>query len=176
MKYPMESDSLEIKNNDNIRENVIEKNIRNDSRENNRKSSRRDDKTEPHDPRQLLISLVPFVVGVLSYIHKSIPMALAIIVIDLIIVAILPVCHGRENLWYFLILAFTSIPANIWMSIKGTVFLAIEIYESKLLFIPVFILIFFGMFSIEEVVMSVVVRALWKRQKKSLLNTDVSNS
>ena len=123
-----------------------------------------------HNPAQLLLILIPFLVGILSFIHKSIPMALAIIFIDLIIVAVMPICRGRENLWYFLILAFTSLPAYIWISINVSVSLAIDLYDSKVLFVPVFILVFFGMISIEEVIMSVVVRVIWRRQKKCLLN------
>jgi len=85
-----------------------------------------------------------------------------------IVLITVPHFKGRESLWMFLMTALSSIPFNIGLLIKMADYGAI-FYPSLLpLSILSGALYYIILFSVEEVVMGIITRLIWKRQLKNI--------
>ncbi len=107
----------------------------------------------------------PFLLAVMSAHFKSIGLVAATVILMFIIVAILPFTHKRENLWLFILWAVCSIPINSFLLNEypqwryllfngdSGVFNILSMTEMILICT-----------SIEEVVIALVGRKIWKKQ------------
>lgn len=105
------------------------------------------------------------VIAVLT--HSAILFA-ALLLSNFIIVGGVPDFKGHENVWMFIVVAISSIPLNIYI-------LAL-INECGFLFGSMFLLgilrcisYYSILFSVEEVIMGVITRMIWRRQYKLFL-------
>ncbi len=87
------------------------------------------------------------------------------ILTSFIVVGVAPVCKRRENLWMFISVAVSFIPVNIY--------LLMLLNEWDLVSSTSWILggmqcvLYYGIvFSVEQIVMGVITRAIWKKQYK----------
>lgn len=108
---------------------------------------------------------VPFVFSALAVIKHSIAMFILFILVHFLILKITPAFKHRENIGMFVIVAFSSIPVNIYifkllidMELLFDSFLVINILRGALYYIV--------LLSIEEVIMGVLTRWIWKKQYK----------
>lgn len=107
----------------------------------------------------------PFLLALTSAYFKSIWLVPATVILMFIMVAILPFAHKRENLWLFILCAVCSIPINIFLlneypqwryllfSGERGVLNILSTTEMTLICT-----------SVEEVVIALVGRKIWKKQ------------
>ena len=112
---------------------------------------------------QLAAGLVPVAFSFGAIFGKSAAALLLCAASLFCIVAILPLCRRRENLYMFLFVTAAGLPLNlyaIWWLYKG------EWFFSELAFSNVIIafIIFFTMFCIEQLLFGFITRLIWKRQ------------
>jgi len=111
---------------------------------------------------------IPAVLSVMTVVKHSVILFALLVVIHFIILRIVPAFKGRENLWMFIFVAISSIPLNIYILTL--------VNEWELLFGTIFVLgilrciLYYAiLFSVEEIIMGVITRLIWRRQYKLVL-------
>ena len=113
---------------------------------------------------------IPFLLAVMSAYFESLWLVLATVILMFIMVAVLPFTRKRENLWLFVLCAFCSIPINIFLLNKYPLWKEyFFVRESKLLNILSLIEMTLICTSIEEVVIAIVGRRIWRKQYALML-------
>ena len=114
---------------------------------------------------QLVTALIP--VGIAIYYLFSgnwrlLPVIAAAIIA---VIAVMPVYRRRESLWIFVITAAASIPVNIRLSILLDKW---DILDMGIPFSEYIVALFLCMmlFSVEEIILGVAGRLIWRRQYK----------
>lgn len=111
----------------------------------------------------ILLVGIPLIFSVLAVLKNSIFMFLAYIVVHFIIMKFIPVFKSYENIGMFVLVAFSSIPINIYIvKLLLNMILLVEIAP----FISALkgILYYMVVLSIEEVIMGILTRVIWKNQ------------
>lgn len=112
-----------------------------------------------------VLIVVPVFMALGSVYFKSIWLVVATVFSIFITVAVLPFCHKRENLWLFILYGICAIPINIFFLMKypelKDLICNLDTDITDCLSLLQFILIATG---VEEVVISLIGRKLWKRQ------------
>ena len=108
---------------------------------------------------------IPFLLSVFTVMRYSLAMLLIYILAHFVILKFLPMFKHCENLGMFLIVAFSSIPINIHifkvlndMELLFNSFPVINILRGVLYYIV--------LLSVEEVIMGILTRWIWKKQHK----------
>ena len=112
-----------------------------------------------------LFVLLPFAVSLSSVFTESVWLYVILLLSHFLILLFVPVFKGRENLWMFIAVAISSIPVNVLAVIslwRYDIAEEIGMLNSVLLCI----LYYAVLFSIEEIVMGLITRLIWKRQIK----------
>lgn len=112
---------------------------------------------------------LPFVFSVITVLKKSVAMFVFFILVHFVILKIIPSFRHSENIGMFVIVAFSSIPINIYlfkllveMELLFDSFLVVNILRGVLCYIV--------LLSVEEVIMGVLTRWIWKKQYKIRLD------
>lgn len=108
----------------------------------------------------------PFLLALCSAYFKSMWLVTATIVSIFILVAVLPFCKGRENLWLFILCAICSIPINIFLLIEfpqWRYILYSGAEKSITYYISLMEIALIGT-GVEEVIIALIGRRFWKRQ------------
>lgn len=113
----------------------------------------------------LWLTCIPIVLSWITVVEKSVFIFIIFILAHFIIMRVIPGFKRRENVWMFILVAVTSIPINI--------FILMQLSRVEMLFNSLFVLgvlrcvlYYCVLFSIEEIVMGILTRLLWKRQYK----------
>lgn len=113
------------------------------------------------------LMILPIVISIMSAYYKSLWLISVSVVSMFALVGIIPVCRKHENLWMFVLTAFCSIPINwflltyfdVWKdylySGSGNITAKIVIVE--------YMIVLMG---VEENVIGLITRIIWKRQYK----------
>ena len=112
----------------------------------------------------LTSSIVPTAFLVISYIKHSTIWIIGTALSLFVLVALLPFCHRRENLWMFIFVAIFGLPINIYLSKECTPLLFGD--DSGIELFCYSALVFFVLFSIEEIAFATITRIIWRRQYK----------
>jgi hypothetical protein len=107
----------------------------------------------------------PVILSVAAAFKASILLAVAAILTHFAVLEIVPIFKGRENLWMFIMVTISSIPLNICI---------LKLLEERVgLFEPwVFlgvircIAYYLAIVGVEQIVMGIITRVIWKRQYK----------
>lgn len=108
---------------------------------------------------------IPFVLSTVVALHPSFFLLPLLILAHLFVMKLVPAFRGRENLWMFLVVSVSSIPLNIAV----LVFLNNQGFISGSFFLLGFtrcLMYYFVLLSVEEVVMGVITRMIWKKQNR----------
>lgn len=108
----------------------------------------------------------PFFLALGSAYFDSMWLAAATIVLIFILVAVLPFCKGRENLWLFILCTICSIPINIFLLIKfpqWRYILYSGAEKNITYYISLMEIALIGT-GVEEVIIALIGRRFWKRQ------------
>ncbi len=110
---------------------------------------------------------IPFLLSVFMVIRHSVVMLFICILAHFVILKISPIFKQYENLVMFIIVAFSSIPINIYIFNRLNViwrlldsFFLIEFLRGALCYVV--------LLSIEEVVMGILTRVIWRNQHEFL--------
>lgn len=89
----------------------------------------------------------------------------ALIVSVLFIVAVIPWCRQHENMWLFVLTAIGSVPINITLT---RYIIDMDIFETGFPVLGVLVTsleVYLLLLGIEEIIIGVLGRMIWKRQK-----------
>lgn len=112
----------------------------------------------------------PFLLAVTSAHYKSIWLVFATVILMFIMVAMLPFTHKRENLWLFILCAICSIPINLFLLNEYPVWKE-YLFSGKSGLLNTLSLIEMTLIctGVEEVIVALVGRKIWKRQYALML-------
>lgn len=110
-------------------------------------------------------SLLPISLSIVGAIRHS-PILIVLVPIALLIsVALTPWARKRENIWMFLLVAVSGVPVNIivirWL-------LGLTVFETHFFVLAFFrsVALYLMLLSMEELILGVVTRMIWKNQYK----------
>ena len=109
-------------------------------------------------------SVVPTMFLVVSYFKHSPIWIIGTALSLFVLVALLPFCNRRQNLWMFIFVAVFGLPINIYLSKTYTPLVFGDDSKIALLFYSA--LVFFVLFSVEEIVFAAITRIIWRKQYK----------
>ncbi len=115
--------------------------------------------------RGILAMGIPFVFSWIAVVKHSVLLFVALFFLHFILLKIVPGFRRRESLWMFIIVSVSSIPFNLYILsyldecgfIFGSMFI-LGVLKCVLYYIVIL--------SVEELVMGVLTRLIWKRQYK----------
>ena len=108
---------------------------------------------------------IPFVLSVVAVLKHSIAMFIIFILVHFIILKIIPAFKHCENIGMFVIVAFSSIPINVYIF---KVLIDLELLFDSFLVVNILrgVLYYIVLLSIEEIIMGILTRWIWKKQYK----------
>lgn len=114
---------------------------------------------------------IPIALSWVAVFNRSIVLLFFFVLAHFVVMKVVKCFKGRESLWMFVLVAVTSVPINIYV--------LIQLHKLDMIFDSFFILGIFRcvlyyciLFSIEEIVMGVITRLLWKKQYKISLPSE----
>lgn len=115
--------------------------------------------------KKIWLTCIPIALSWVTVHGKSVLLFILFVLAHFIIMGIVPAFRKRENVWMFILVAVTSIPINI--------FILLQLNRIDMLFNSLFVLgvlrcvLYYSvLFSIEEIIMGLITRLLWKKQYK----------
>ena len=116
---------------------------------------------------QPVLTTVPLIVSTIySFTDKTYVLIISIISL-FILVAFLPVCEKRENLWMFVFSSVSLLPANIRFSVLISQWAEEELYwDSAFMKIIMLLIALHILFCMEQIILGFITRLLWRRQYK----------
>lgn len=112
----------------------------------------------------------PFLLAVIAAYYKSVWLVAVTVITMFIMVAVLSFTHKRENLWLFILCGICSIPINIFLvndflPWKKYIFHSYHGLSNILLMVGLILICT----SIEEILVALVGRIIWKKQYDLML-------
>lgn len=116
---------------------------------------------------QPALTMIPLIVSTI-YCFTGKTYVLIVSVISLfILVAFLPVCEKRENLWMFVFSSVSLFPTNISFSVLISQWAENRLYlDSVFMKTIVFLIALHILFCMEQIILGFITRLLWRRQYK----------
>ena len=115
---------------------------------------------------QLLTLLIPLLLSALFAIFESVIAAVLWPISVILVIILVPAFDKRENLWTFLCVALSGIPANVYIIGRMMEWAWVIIPDAKVFYILYMALFYSLLFSIEEIVFGTVIRFFYPRQYK----------
>ena len=114
---------------------------------------------------------LPGVTSFLSLTRQNYTMGIVALIAIVFLVAAEQECRGIENFWLYVLLGVSSIPLNIEISYRISQMINYIVGYSNLYLCLVFVLLMALLFNLEEILIGIVGRAIWKKQKTIKINT-----
>lgn len=111
-----------------------------------------------------LVIVILILTTLLSWFGNRLLMTLISSVGAFLGISLCSACRRHENLWLFILVGIVTIPVNIDISIYSSDYFAYdhgEIPALKILLIP---LLYSGFFCLEEIMLGIIGRLIWKNQ------------
>ena len=123
---------------------------------------------------QLLgLLLLPMSTSILTVYYKALWLIPVVVILIFILIGTMPICRKNENLWIFVLTGFCSIPVNVFLLTKYNVWMDYLYNGSgkihKIALIIGYTIVLTGM---EEIVLGLFTRILWKKQCKLYIPVD----
>lgn len=116
---------------------------------------------------QPALTMIPLIVSTIYYFTSKTYMLFASVISLFLLVAFLPVCEKRENLWMFVFSSVSLLPANIRFSVLISQWAENELYlDSAFMKIILFLIALHILFCFEQIILGFITRLLWRRQYK----------
>lgn len=109
-------------------------------------------------------SIFPTLFLIVSYVERSPQWIIGTVISLFVIIAVFPMFRKMENLWMFLFVAVFGFPINIFLAKLITPIIFVN--DSKIILVIYSALVFFVLFSVEEIVFGLITKILWRRQYK----------
>ena len=111
--------------------------------------------------------------SILSAYYKALWLIPVVVILIFILIGTMPICRKNENLWMFVLTGFCSIPVNVFLLTKFNVWMDYLYNGSgkihKIALIIGYTIVLTGM---EEIILGVLTRVLWKKQCKLYIPVD----
>lgn len=116
---------------------------------------------------QPALTMIPLIVSTIyCFTGKAFIMIVSVISL-FILVAFLPVCEKRENLWMFVFSSVSLFPANIRFSVLISQWAENRLYLDSVFMKTIVLLIALHiLFCMEQIILGFFTRLLWRRQYK----------
>lgn len=116
---------------------------------------------------QPVLTMIPLIVSTIYCITGKTYVLIVSVISLFILVAFLPVCEKRENLWMFVFSSVSIFPANIRFSVLISQWAENGLYlDSVFMKTIVFLIALHILFCMEQIILGFFTRLLWRRQYK----------
>lgn len=116
---------------------------------------------------QPALTMIPLIVSTMYCFTGKIYVLIFSVIFLFILVAFLPVCEKRENLWMFVFSSVSLFPANIRFSVLISQWAENGLYlDSVFMKTIVFLIALHILFCMEQIILGFITRLLWRRQYK----------
>lgn len=116
---------------------------------------------------QPALTMIPLIVSTMYCFTGKIYVLIFSVISLFILVAFLPVCEKRENLWMFVFSSVSLFPANIRFSVLISQWAENGLYlDSVFMKTIVFLIALHILFCMEQIILGFITRLLWRRQYK----------
>lgn len=111
------------------------------------------------------VSLLPISLSIVGVMRHSTILIVLLPITLFVTVALTPWARKRENIWMFLLVAVSGVPVNI-IAIRWL--LGLSVFESHFFLLTLFrgVVLYIMLLSLEELMLGVVTRMIWKNQYK----------
>ncbi len=116
---------------------------------------------------QPALTMIPLIVSTIYCFTGKVFVMIVSLISLFILVAFLPVCEKRENLWMFVFSSVSLFPANIRFSVLISQWAKNELYlDSVIMKTIVFLIALHIIFCMEQIILGFFTRLLWRKQYK----------
>ncbi len=116
---------------------------------------------------QPALTMIPLFVSTIFYFTGTTYILIGSVILLFLLVAFLPVCEKRENLWMFVFSSVSLLPANIRFSVLISHWAEEELcWNSAFMKIILFLIALHILFCMEQIILGFFTRLLWRRQYK----------
>lgn len=117
--------------------------------------------------------ILPMAISIFSAYYKALWLIPVVVILIFVLIGIMPICKKNENLWMFVLTGFCSTPVNVFILTKFNVWMDYLYNGSgkihKIALIIGYTIVLTGM---EEIVLGLFTRILWKKQCKLYIPVD----
>ena len=113
--------------------------------------------------KKMMFLVVPVALSCLFTFERSFLILAAFVLSHFVILRLVPAFKRRENLWMFLMVTLSSVPINIYI-LKTMYLEKIFLNETFLMTLLRGIIVYLICFSVEQVVMGLITRVIWRDQ------------
>ena len=111
--------------------------------------------------------------SILSVYYNALWLIPVVVILIFMLIGTMPICRKNENLWMFVLTGFCSIPINVFLLTKFNVWMD-YLYNGSgkvhmIVLIIGYTIVLAGM---EELVLGLLTRVLWKKQCKLYIPVD----
>lgn len=113
------------------------------------------------------LALLPMLISILSAYYEALWLIPVVVILMFALVGTMPFCRKNENLWMFVLTGFCSIPVNWFLLTKFNVWMD-YIYSDVGNIITIIVIIehMIVLTGLEEIVLGLFTRIVWKKQYK----------
>ena len=117
--------------------------------------------------------ILPMLTSILSVYYHALWLIPVVVILIFMLIGTMPICRKNENLWMFVLTGFCSIPINVFLLTKFNVWMD-YLYNGSgkvhmIVLIIGYTIVLTGM---EELVLGLLTRVLWKKQCKLYIPVD----
>ena len=117
--------------------------------------------------------ILPMLTSILSVYYNALWLIPVVVILIFMLTGTMPICRKNENLWMFVLTGFCSIPINVFLLTKFNVWMD-YLYNGSgkvhmIVLIIGYTIVLTGM---EELVLGLLTRVLWKKQCKLYIPVD----
>lgn len=117
--------------------------------------------------------ILPMLTSILSVYYNALWLIPVVVILIFMLIGTMPICRKNENLWMFVLTGFCSIPINVFLLTKFNVWMD-YLYNGSgkvhmIVLIIGYTIVLTGM---EELVLGLLTRVLWKKQCKLYIPVD----
>lgn len=117
--------------------------------------------------------ILPMLTSILSVYYNALWLIPVVVILIFMLIGTMPICRKNENLWMFVLTGFCSIPINVFLLTKFNVWMD-YLYNGSgkvhmIVLIIGYTIVLAGM---EELVLGLLTRVLWKKQCKLYIPVD----
>lgn len=117
--------------------------------------------------------ILPMLLSIVSAYYEVLWLIPVVVILMFVLVGTIPFCRKNENLWMFVLTGFCSIPVNWFLLTKFNMWMYLYSDSGKIITTLVIIQYIIALTGLEEVVLGLFTRILWKKQYRLYIPVDV---
>lgn len=117
--------------------------------------------------------ILPMLLSIMSAYYEVLWLIPVVVILMFVLVGTIPFCRKNENLWMFVLIGFCSIPVNWFLLTKFNMWMYLYSDSGKIITTLVIIQYIIALTGLEEVVLGLFTRILWKKQYRLYIPVDV---